>query len=56
MFSKKKYRQEIDLETGDDWKENFIFLKYFQGWQNKQWLHCRKWQLLIAYMAHKWLG
>ena len=23
---------------------------------NKQWLHCRKWQFLIAYMVHKWLS
>ena len=21
---------------------------------NKQWLHCRKWQFLIAYMVHSW--
>ena len=24
--------------------------------ENKQWLHCRKWQFLIAYMVLKWLS
>ena len=33
----------------------------YEWWQyrsenNKQWLHCRKWQFLMAYMAHKWLS
>ena len=23
-------------------------------WRNKQWLYCRKWQFLIAYMIQKW--
>ena len=30
------------------WKEETL------EW-NKQWLHCWKWQFLLAYMVHKWL-
>ena len=38
-------------------KYSFVsFVRLCRVRHNKQWLHCRKWQILIAYMVHKWLS